>query len=336
MTKENSVMDEKEKRKLLVATGKELLQKELVARTWGNISCRLDSRHCLITPSGLDYMQTQEDDIVMLDIRTEEWEGEHKPSGERGVHIAAYRCFPDTEFVIHTHQKYATAIGLTGLEDLDITDAERERLGGIGIASYGLPGMKKLTDAVTDVLKQGIQTVFMIHHGVLICGSNRDEAMERAQLLEDICRRNIRGLDVKAQSAGGCEALQTDQASRYAEIFHTAAVDSCADRGNAVYAQVDDMAQMIGRKIPCAADEREAAAMLRKYPAVLIKGSGAAVRAETADDLEALKLLVDKSCLCAVHTQASGRISRIGAVDVALMNFVYKHKYSKQKDRERS
>ena len=31
-------MDEKEKRALLVATGKELLQEELVARTWGNIS----------------------------------------------------------------------------------------------------------------------------------------------------------------------------------------------------------------------------------------------------------------------------------------------------------
>ena len=60
------------------------------------------------------------------------------------------------------------------------------------------------------------------------------------------------------------------------------------------------------------------------------------VRAETADDLEALKLLVDKSCLCAVHTLASGRVKKIGTFDVALMNFVYKHKYSKQKDRERS
>ena len=67
-------MDEKEKRALLVATGKELLQEELVARTWGNISCRLDSSHCLITPSGLDYMQTREDDIVVLDTETEEWE----------------------------------------------------------------------------------------------------------------------------------------------------------------------------------------------------------------------------------------------------------------------
>ena len=96
------------------------------------------------------------------------------------------------------------------------------------------------------------------------------------------------------------------------------------------------MAQMIGRKIPAAGTASEAEEMLKKYPAVLIKGAGAAVRAETADDLEALKLLVDKSCLCAVHTLASGKVKKIGAIDVVLMNFVYKHKYSKQKDRERS
>ena len=110
----------------------------------------------------------------------------------------------------------------------------------------------------------------------------------------------------------------------------------CADAGKTVYAQVDDMAQMIGRKIPAAGTASEAEDLLNKYLAVLIKGTGAAVRAETADDLEALKLLVDKSCLCAVHTLASGRVRKIGVVDVALMNFVYKHKYSKQKDRERS
>ena len=60
-------MDEKEKRALLVATGKELLQEELVARTWGDRSCRLDSSHRLITPSGSrPHAQTREDDIVVL------------------------------------------------------------------------------------------------------------------------------------------------------------------------------------------------------------------------------------------------------------------------------
>ena len=221
------------------------------------------------------------------------------------------------------------------LDALDITEEEHEKLGGIGVAAYGLPGTKKLTNAVAKVLKQGIQTVFMIHHGVLICGRDHDEAMARAVLLENICSRNIRGFDAKAQSAAAGMAVEMKNVSGYTDVFSTGAVRICADAGAPVYAQVDDMAQMIGRKIPAADTARETEALLKKHPAVLIKGTGVAVRAETADDLEALKLLVDKSCLCAVHTLASGRVKKIGAFDVVLMNFVYKHKYSKQKDRER-
>ncbi len=343
-------MDEKGKRTLLVAAGKELLEKRLVARTWGNISCRLDSGHCLITPSGLDYLQTREEDIVKINIDTEQWEGLRKPSGERGVHIAAYRCFSEAEFVIHTHQKYATAIGLTGLGKIDITEEERAELGGIGIAGYGLPGMKKLTNAVNDVLQQGIETVLMVHHGALICGRSRDEAMKRAALLEEICRRNIRAAAASNQTGKEKRDIREvyldrklresesiiKQRYRYADVFRTEAVGICADKGKPIYAQLDDMAQMIGKKIPAADTAADAAEMLRKYQAVLIRGIGAAVRADTADDAEALKLLTDKSCLCEVHTAAHGAENRIGAVDTALMHFVYKHKYSKQKDREES
>ena len=61
-------MNNRKERKLLVETGRELLEKNIVARTWGNTSCRVDDEHCLITPSGLDYMQTTEEDIVLLDL----------------------------------------------------------------------------------------------------------------------------------------------------------------------------------------------------------------------------------------------------------------------------
>ena len=238
-------MNNRNERELLVETGRELLKKNIVARTWGNTSCRVDDEHCLITPSGLDYMQTTEEDIVLLDLKSGEWEGRRKPSGERGVHIAAYRQFPGVNFVIHTHQNYATAIGLTGIDSLQITEEEKRQLGGLGAAAYGLPGMKK-----------------------------------------------------------------------------------------AVRAQVDDMAQMIGGKIPVAKDLSNAEHMMKKYNAVLVPDCGAVIRAETEDDLHAMKLLVDKACLCAAHTRASGKEKKLSAVDVALMHFVYLNKYSKQKEQE--
>ena len=57
-----------------------MLERELVARTWGNISGRLDRSECLITPSGLDW-QDGSSDIVRLDISTGQWKG--KPGNLR-------------------------------------------------------------------------------------------------------------------------------------------------------------------------------------------------------------------------------------------------------------
>lgn len=62
---------------------------------------------------------------------------------------------------------------------------------GLAKAQYGLPGTKKLKGAVSAALATGAHTVLMSGHGVVICGINQEQAMKRAQLLEDICRRNL-------------------------------------------------------------------------------------------------------------------------------------------------
>ena len=179
-------------RALICDTGRELLKTGLVARTWGNVSCRLDEKHFLITPSGLDYLKTTPEDIARVELGTMEWEGKRKPSSEKGVHAAAYELFPEVGFVIHTHQNCASAIGLAGFDSMDITAAEREALGGVAKAEYGLPGMKKLKNAVRAAMQTGAHTVFMVNHGVVVCGKDKKQAMERVQLLEEVCRRNLR------------------------------------------------------------------------------------------------------------------------------------------------
>ena len=61
-----------------------LLEKRLVARTWGNFSARLDETHFVITPSGLGYEQMIADDMVRFCLADETWEGTRKPSSEKG------------------------------------------------------------------------------------------------------------------------------------------------------------------------------------------------------------------------------------------------------------
>lgn len=324
-------MQEAQARALTVQAGRELLEKGLVARTWGNVSCRLDADTMVITPSGLDYTATTEADIVKYTLSTGEWEGLHKPSSEKGIHAAAFECFPEVSFVIHTHQNAASATSLAGFSSLIITPREREQLGGIALAAYGLPGTKTLWNAVRRCLETGAHTVLMARHGVLIAARDKDEAMERAALLETVCTRSLKCLPQHEIPDNTALLERIRQRYPHADIAATPNLLCQADTGRSIYAQLDDMAQMIGGLIPLVRSERTALRYLEYYNTVLMPGAGAIVNAEDADDTEALKLLADKAALCALHTRGCRAYSRLSPADVVLMRSVYRLKYSKQK-----
>ncbi len=326
-------MDEGKGRIQLVETGKVLLASKLVARTWGNISCRLDENRFLITPSGLDYLQTTTNDIVCYDSMSGTWEGVRKPSSEKGIHAAAYEIFPEVGFVIHTHQTYATALGLYGWGKLDLTAEERDRLGGIARAEYGLPGQKKLWDNVRAALKSGAKVILMAHHGAMICGSDMDDALEKAALLEEICKRNCKGLAPQSPDANAdVVATAVKKEHPLSMLTSTDALLAVAAKGKALPAQLDDMAQMIGRKIPVVKkDAARIIAALKHHNAVLVPELGAFVCGCDKDDSEALCVLADKAAVSALHTAASKTNARLSFWDTALMHAIYKFKYSKQK-----
>ena len=325
-------MDEKKARELVAETGRLLLESRLVARTWGNFSARLDEAHFVITPSGLGYEEMTAGDIVRYSLTDDSYEGSRKPSSEKGIHAAAYRLFPETGFVIHTHQTYATALGLSSPQNLRLSEEEREALGGVAWAEYGLPGTKKLKNAVAQALQTGAHTVLMKHHGALICGTDRDEAFRRAMLLEDVCRRSCRVEEVVPAKEDNAKLL-----ARIQKVFPNAALEE----GEAARAwsalqillrtQLDDVAQMIGLRVPFAKTEQELMEMLKKHAAVFLPGTGAVVCGEDAADTKALQVLTDKAALAALHTRALHINAGLSFFDCLLMRAVYRLKYAKQK-----
>lgn len=334
-------MDNNKNRNDIIEVGKELLETKLVARTWGNISAREDDDNFLITPSGLDYMTMTPEDIVNVNISTGEWNGNHRPSGERGVHKAAYEVFSDVNFVVHTHQTYATAVALAGFESLDISEEEKEKLGGIATAAYGLPGTDKLTNAVKAAIVSGAHVVLMIHHGVLVLGKDREEAMNRTKLLEEICERNIKGrVDAGANDSVADEAAltvlkdqlksQENQDNNITEIVSTKELICLSNISKGIVSQLDDVSQMIGAKVKVVSADKVAAA-LKKTNAVLVKGVGAVVKADNTDDVEALSVLVQKMAVVNLHTRAYKKKAVIGLVDSVYMHYDYINRYSKQK-----
>jgi L-fuculose-phosphate aldolase len=187
-------MDERQAKIEVIEAGKILVDRGLVARTWGNISCRIDENRFAITPSGIGYERLTLDNIVTVNILTLEYRGGVKPSSEKGIHASAYRMDSGINFIIHTHQNFATALSLAGLSALDPTEQEINLLGGRPqCAKYGISSTKKLRRHVQQALGRG-GPVLMERHGALLVGADRDTAFQRAVVLEAICRRAVGNL----------------------------------------------------------------------------------------------------------------------------------------------
>ena len=330
-------MSNMDKRREIIDTGIELLEEKLVARTWGNISARIDADNYLITPSGLDYTSMREEDIVSVNIKTGEYTGINRPSGEKGVHSAAYEVFDDVNFVVHTHQTYATAVSLAGFDSFDITEEEIEKLGGIALAEYGLPGTKEITNACKSALLTGAHTVLMIHHGVLVLGKDKEEAMKRVKLLESICERNVKRVIKDNILNNYLKALNTcpeDNSSYgYCEVLTDKALIALSNSETEIFSQLDDVSQMIGTKI-VTVDSLDKALKLNDN-AVLIKGVGALIKAENKDDLEALKVLMNKMAIVKLYTKAKNVKAEISIEESDFMHYDYVNRYSLQNNKNR-
>ncbi len=322
-----------EAKKLVAESGRMLLQEGLAARTWGNVSCFIEKDTIVITPSGLAYEGMKPEDIVLLNMETDQWEGNFKPSSEKGVHIAAYRELKDAGFVIHTHQVYASAIGLAGMENLSLTDEERAGIGGIETTKYALPGTKKLAANVAEAFRGGAHAVLLPRHGAVIAGKDREEAFGRALMLEDICRRACKGQPSEAPDFDKelAEYLTSSVRKAFGHGAYTSTVSvlACAAEGETISAQLDDMAQMIGpRLFVVSVHEQAVIKALEKQEVVLIPGAGAICRASTDKDCQAMCLLTEKACICWLHTKALGIKKHLSWIDARSMRRIYLKKYS--------
>ena len=187
-------MDLLKAKEQVILAGKQLVRDGLIQRTWGNVSCRVSDTQFVITPSGRDYLSLTPDEIVTVNIADLAYEGDVKPSSEKGIHAKCYQLRADVNFVIHTHQTYASLMGLSGMDVNDIPAESAAILGDcVPLAAYGLPGTKKLRRGVVDALERAPQAkaCLMLHHGALCVGGSMEEAFRVAGELETVCKARL-------------------------------------------------------------------------------------------------------------------------------------------------
>ncbi len=184
-----------EAKETVVLAGKMLVKSGLIARTWGNVSCRISSSHFVITPSGRDYLSLTPEEIVEVAISDCSYSSSIKPSSEKGVHAEVYKLHPEISFVIHTHQKQASAVSAMMLDTISVSKDFPSLSGQVICAAYGLPGTKKLRRGVAEALARSKgKAVIMKNHGAFCFGQNYEETFKVAHELESACERFIRNM----------------------------------------------------------------------------------------------------------------------------------------------
>ena len=193
-------------RETLLEAVLELDRRGLVSGSSGNVSRRLANENgeerYLITPAGITYDRIETDDLVVVDGDLEPVGAELVPSTESLLHLGIYRGRPDINAIVHTHSLYASVAAVTMTEIPPIVDEMVVYIGGpIAVADYAFPGTPELAAAGLEALEDR-RAVLLRNHGMCAVGSDLDEAMRVAVLVERVAQ-----IYVQAEMVGGATEL---------------------------------------------------------------------------------------------------------------------------------
>ncbi|MBO0451740.1 L-fuculose-phosphate aldolase [Candidatus Enterococcus murrayae] len=205
-----------EEKKLLVEYGKKLISTGLTAGTGGNLSLYDPKKQLIaITPSGIDYFEMTEADIVLLNLEGEVIEGNRKPSSEWQMHLINYQMRGDEiRAVVHAHSTFSSILA-TCRRDLPASNYMIAVAGGddVRCSKYATFGTEKLAEYAFEAM-QDRYACFLANHGLLTCGPTLKEAFSVATEIE-----RLAGLHVGASLLGKPVILDKADMARVHEQF---------------------------------------------------------------------------------------------------------------------
>jgi L-ribulose-5-phosphate 4-epimerase len=161
----------------------------LVTWTSGNVSVRdPESGLVVIKPSGIRYENMRADQMVVLDVNGKVLEGSLKPSSDTATHLYIYRQRPDVFGMVHTHSNYATAFAALGKPIPAVLTALCDEFGGpIPVGAFALIGGEEIGKEIVRSIGNSV-AILMQNHGVFTIGTNGEEAVKAAVMVEDVAR----------------------------------------------------------------------------------------------------------------------------------------------------
>ncbi|MBQ9590988.1 MAG: class II aldolase/adducin family protein [Butyrivibrio sp.] len=355
-------------KKHIIEVARELHEVGLLVRTWGNISQRVDEKSFIITPSGIKYEDLTPDMIVKVNIDDLSHEGDVTPSSEKAVHAVCYKARKNVEFIVHTHQVYASCAGTLGLKKISTYFDDEDVI--IPVAPYALPGTKKLADNVLATLKKypDSNALIMANHGTVCLGRNSKEAVFEAEKLEvschnflvDVCKTDMNhGVEVGYNShlENGEIVYDIKDTPQRVKDIHSAiyakrpdvkyivhnkseAVMMVSRRANHMRPLLDDFAQLIGYSIRVPSNEHGKDGqnyhnIKRNVNAIFSLNDGAYCVGKDEEDAMAVAIVLDKGCIAHTAVMRHGEGHYLSLWECYLMNRHYRKSYGKLADKVR-
>jgi L-fuculose-phosphate aldolase len=195
--------DEIRLRAAIVAGGRRLAARGLIAGGEGNLSVRLAGGRFLVTPAGRrkDELQPEELVIVDADGRQSPDATGLRPSSDLALHLAVYRARPDVVAYVHAHIPAAMALTLAGqVPDPAALPETALLLPRLPVVPLATPGSDALATALAAALTTPPEpfatAVLLERHGAVAVASGEPgaaasalaTAIDRIELADVLCR----------------------------------------------------------------------------------------------------------------------------------------------------
>ena len=203
-------------KKLLVRYGKKLVEEGLTKGTGGNLSIYNPDKNLIaITPSGLNYYETNIEDIVVADLDGNIIYGHRKPSSELPMHIEVYKQRNDILALVHTHSVFSTVIATLN-EPLPACNYLLAHVGPrVNCAKYASFGSLELAKNAVEAMGDNY-AVLLANHGLLTAGISMEEAFSRAVTVEHVAE-----IYYRTRSIGKPKILDDKEMDYMMEKFKT-------------------------------------------------------------------------------------------------------------------
>lgn len=203
-------------RKELIKYGRKLVTEGLTKGTGGNLSVFNREKGLMaITPSGIDFFEIKEEDIVIMDLEGQVVEGEKLPSSEWYMHLIQYQKREDLDAVIHAHTTYGTVLAVLR-EPLPASHYMIAVAGkDVRVADYATYGTKELAENAAEAMKDR-RAVFLANHGIL---AGAQDLLNAFNIIEEVeyCSK----IYCVAKSMGEPVILPDEEMELMAEKFKT-------------------------------------------------------------------------------------------------------------------